>query len=972
MSHIEVPPFKRPQSDYRPFLTSRSSIVSRRRVPPGPPPTLQEVLHASFQRNAVGALPYESLGKKNRKLTKKKKKKNEEDREMIVVAGPSVLYPTRPAFHQPAQVACPNKKNLKRPLVDDNDDDDWGPPSKSQKRSRLIPESIVDLTITDNDEFVEGSKVKPNPKSKPISNAISKKLPRRNSKFIHAVYNSETDVVTLCLEDIRPVPLEVLTLNTQYLRQLLGNNVITNKEVSPKANQVAKFNINPTRLNGSPPCFLSTTTNFASTQDTVEEISVGGVIWELSEKEIKKEIIEILSDSDANLKENVPSVSTSQVLPSKPNVGLTKQHQRKPPESNRSQQPKQRQQLKDDDDANRSSSTFNASIGHKKQRQQPEGDDDVNGLSSTFNTSIDHPIPSSLKITQYPEKVRKSQHSEQQQPRKRKKVPDDGINGSSMTSNTPQKQIIAPSPLPRPSYSPQSSPPGQHLSDYPSGVPSAKALGKRRAISPMDNSVITTPQRHLHLLVPSYFVASIHDLQMTSHRSLTSTPAHNPYVVQNSDFTAFFNYPGATSPAVQSSSSAQVNGTDSINPSSFSSSYHPLNTLDSLYNQSSSSQNQSGSHIDSDIDTLCHQLSPPVLHTPTHLHILPYNSQDQPGSRGESFFSSADSLYNDVRVPGDGHDHHRYDHEPQQQYDTTIDNRWSSSLVTSHSEDQYVYDTIDPTLLGGGSPSGEVALVEAGLDMVGVELEFDKEIDDQVQQRDGSQLDSGLSEKSSPSPSSSTDSSSSSSRSTQPKTKSSLQSVSPSNKHVPADDQEKKRNLPPRKRTKRVMPDMISHDDIKFLESITSRRRLPSSPTSSAPDADRSDSDSDSDSEADSESDDNKPTIRKPTIRKPTIRKPIPKPKTPISPKHPGPIEPKVTVPRGEQNQNWPLDAVDSCCHQCRRKTFYAKMTCSDCKKKFCVRCYAFRWVFQRLVRVFLKAEIHPFSSLLMCISQVS
>lgn len=969
MSHIEVPPFKRPQSDYRPFLMSRSSIVSRRRVPSGPPPTLQEVLHASFQHNAVGTMPYESLAKKSRKLTKKK---NEEDREKIVVAGPSVLYPTGPAFHlEPAQVAGPSKKNLKRLLVDDNDNDDWGPLSKSKKRSRLIPESIVDLTITDNDELVEGSKVKPNPKLKPIPNAISKKLPRRKSKFIHAVYNPETDVVTLCLDDIRPVPLEVLTLNTQYLRQSLGNNVITNKEVSPKANQVAKFNINPTRLNGSPPCFLSTTMNFASTQDTVEEISVGGVIWELSEKEIKKEVIEILSDSDANLKENVPSVSTSQVSPSKPNVGLTKQHQKKPRESHRSQQSKQRQQPKDDDDVNRSSSTFNASIGHPtKQRRQPKGDDDVNRSSSTFNTSIGHPIPSSLKITQYPEKARKSQHSEQQQPRKRKKVSGDGINGSSMTSNTPHKQIIAPSSLPQPSYYPQSSPPGQHLSDYPSGViPSAKALGKRRAISPMDNPVITTPQRHLHLPVPSYFVASIHDLQMTSHRSLTSTPAHNPYVVQNNDFTAFFNYAGAISPPVQSSSSAQVNGTDSINSSSFSSSYHPLDTLDSLYDQSSSSQNQSGSHIGSDIDAFCHQLSPPVLHTPTQSHIFLYNSQDQPGSRGESFFSSADSLYNDVRVPGGGH---QYDHEPQQQYDTTIDNRWSSSLVTSHSEDQYVYDTIDPTLLGGGSSSGEVALVEAGLDMVGVELEFDKEIDDQVQQRDGSQLDSGLSEKSSPSPSSSTDSSSSSSRSTQPKTKSPLQSVSPSNKDVPGDNQEKKRSLPPRKRTKRVMPDMISHDDIKLLESITSRRRLPSSPTSSAPDADRSNSDLDSDSEADSESDDNKPTIRKPTIRKPTIRKPIPKPKSPISPKHPEPIEPKVTVARGEQNQNWPLDDVESCCHQCRRKTFYAKMSCSDCQKKFCARCYAFRCVIQRLVRYSPRLRFVLFFFLLVCISQVS
>jgi len=44
------------------------------------------------------------------------------------------------------------------------------------------------------------------------------------------------------------------------------------------------------------------------------------------------------------------------------------------------------------------------------------------------------------------------------------------------------------------------------------------------------------------------------------------------------------------------------------------------------------------------------------------------------------------------------------------------------------------------------------------------------------------------------------------------------------------------------------------------------------------------------------------------------------------------------------EKQDWPMDDVDAYCHQCRRKTFYAKMTCSDCQKKFCARCYAYRY----------------------------
>ena len=63
-----------------------------------------------------------------------------------------------------------------------------------------------------------------------------------------------------------------------------------------------------------------------------------------------------------------------------------------------------------------------------------------------------------------------------------------------------------------------------------------------------------------------------------------------------------------------------------------------------------------------------------------------------------------------------------------------------------------------------------------------------------------------------------------------------------------------------------------------------------------------------------------------------------------LPPSSPPPkVDKKLTASRGEK-QDWPLDEVDSYCHQCRRKTFYAMMTCADCEKKFCVQCYAFRY----------------------------
>ena len=897
MSHVEVPPLKRPRSDYRPDYRPASkilpTIVNKRRVAPS---SLEEALQASIQHNADLGVFQSSLDKQKRKLGKKRR-----DGAADIVVG----HPTG------------TKKMLKRSFMDD--DDDWDPLSKSKKRPRPISEPmIVDLTITDDDDHafpppraISSStmasqnprlKVKPTPKP-PISKPAPMPPSLKKPKFIHAKYDSETDVVTLCLEDIRPVPLEILTLNTQFLRQsLLENDANANKDSDLGAGYKSA-NVNCTRQNGSRPC-LTIVASPSSTTDSLEDVSVGGVIRELREEWVEMEVIEIFSESDA-VKENVPqkdvpSVSTP-LVPS-----LKNQHPKKPREPH---------------------------IKPKK-RHRPIGDD-VNSLSPTFKVPAPRATPDTAQYpkTQYPRKKnREPQHGQQQQPRKQKQ-----ISGKDMTIPvhiSPPKVKLLPqhpktslesqllqhphnnSPV-RPPYSARSSLNGQNLgseSDFFSGaMPSAKALGKRRAISPISISSTTTPHQHPDFPFPPYPAASIRDIQLTS-----STLTHNPYVLLNGDLNAFVNDTMAISSAVQSSS-VQVNGADSINAFSMSSAYHPLDTLTSLYDQAgSSSRNQSEIRIGSDMES--------SRHTSTYSHVHAYDSQPQSGSgsRGESFFSSADFLNDDVGFPCG-----RHVQEPQQQqYDTTAGGAWSSSLVGNQSEGQYAYETIDPTLLGGGALLGDAEPeLDAEMDVAGMEAGFD----DQVRQKDSnSEGESDV--KLSDDESSSTDSSHSSTSHQAKKTY--------SKKKV---EETYKRKLPPRNRIKRVIPDMLSHDDIDlmFKRKRAAQKtdiRSSTSPTRSATDGNRSSSSSELD---ESDFDEKKPiSIRKPIpISQPQSKQTI---ERSISPPI---VDKKLTASRVEK-QNWPMDKVDAYCHQCRRKTFYAKMTCSDCQKKFCVRCYAFRCVF--------------------------
>ena len=216
MSHIEVPPLKRPRSDYRrPPSSSKilPTIVNKRRHPHN---SLQELPQASMQHNSDLGVFTGSLDKRKRKLMK-------QGRDEAV--GPfSVSHPTG------------NKKMLKPSFMDN--DDDWDPPSRFKKRPRPI-------TISDDDDLASpppraiissNTLASQNPKPKvkatpklPISTPIPRPRPLNKPKSVHAKYNLETDVVTLQLEDIRPVSLEVLTLNTRFLRQsLIGNDVNTN------------------------------------------------------------------------------------------------------------------------------------------------------------------------------------------------------------------------------------------------------------------------------------------------------------------------------------------------------------------------------------------------------------------------------------------------------------------------------------------------------------------------------------------------------------------------------------------------------------------------------------------------------------------------------------------------------------------------------------------------------------------------
>ena len=182
MSHVEVPPLRRPKSHYRsykkiPILSTLSDVQVHQ--------SLQDALQGAFSHNeVVGTIPSPS----HSKIVSKKKKPKEKRREENInaVAGPST--------RQPHSTVNQNKKRRK-------DDNDYEGGRKGKKRSRTLHD--VDLSLS-GDEQVHR-------KAKPAPSARTR-------------HDAQTDTLLLYLGVIKPVPTPVLAYNTRFLRNFHAKN----------------------------------------------------------------------------------------------------------------------------------------------------------------------------------------------------------------------------------------------------------------------------------------------------------------------------------------------------------------------------------------------------------------------------------------------------------------------------------------------------------------------------------------------------------------------------------------------------------------------------------------------------------------------------------------------------------------------------------------------------------------------------
>jgi len=181
MSHVEVPPLRRPKSHYRsykkiPALSAPSDVQVHH--------SLQDALQGAFSHNeVVGTIPSPSYPK----IAPKKRKPKERRKESInVVAGPSTL--------QPPSTVNANKKRRK-------DDNDYEGGRKGKKRSRTLLD--VDLSLSGDEQI--------HPKVKPVPSACTQ-------------YQAETDTLLLYLGVIHPVPTPVLAYNIRFLRNFHAKN----------------------------------------------------------------------------------------------------------------------------------------------------------------------------------------------------------------------------------------------------------------------------------------------------------------------------------------------------------------------------------------------------------------------------------------------------------------------------------------------------------------------------------------------------------------------------------------------------------------------------------------------------------------------------------------------------------------------------------------------------------------------------
>jgi len=179
MSHVEVPPLRRPKSDYRPYK-------KKKKVPTPPVQvhnSLQYALQSAYSHNeALGVLPSHPVV-----VSKKKKPKERRGENVDAAAGPSTL-------HLPSVVTTNKKRG--RSGRDDNDCEGG---RKGKKRSRVE----VDLTLSGDEQVHRNVESTPSARTR---------------------YKVQTDTLLLYLGLIHPVPVPVLAHNTRFLRNHQAKN----------------------------------------------------------------------------------------------------------------------------------------------------------------------------------------------------------------------------------------------------------------------------------------------------------------------------------------------------------------------------------------------------------------------------------------------------------------------------------------------------------------------------------------------------------------------------------------------------------------------------------------------------------------------------------------------------------------------------------------------------------------------------
>ena len=226
---------------------------------------------------------------------------------------------------------------------------------------------------------------------------------------------------------------------------------------------------------------------------------------------------------------------------------------------------------------------------------------------------------------------------------------------------------------------------------------------------------------------------------------------------------------------------------------------------------------------------------------------------------------------------------------------------WS---LVDHDEPQYVFDTINPALLGG-NPLPIIPSRATG----------------EGQQDNSEAATSRLT--SSPSPSSSSLSFSNTSSPSSSRLSNYSDVVGQSSSHTTAETENVKpsnysrlsskvgEDLPRRRHVQRRLPDMVPIEDV--FSATNSEYQASSRSSSPGRNLDGS------------------VIVSRPRI-------PIDQQAIRVQRRLPKPL---AEVDR--RNENWPKSTSESYCHQCRRKSFVRKLSCGMCSKQYCMRCLAHR-----------------------------